>query len=204
MSTTSPIDRTFNSDRLVIFTDGVMAVAITVLVLDLKIPDGLTPEGFNAALGSLWHRFLCYALSFVVIGALWVAHHSQFAHIRRANPLLLWLNLLFLMMVALIPFVTSLMSDYGGPLPTVLYALVLMASCLMLATAWWYAGRTPGLMAEGVPAELRRTGVLTPLLVAAVFAVSIAISFVWGPSAAQWSWLAAAVAGPVADRISRI
>ena len=181
-----------------------MAVAITILVLDLKIPEGLTPEGFRAALGSLWDGFLCYALSFVVIGVLWVAHHTQFAHIPRVNPLLLWLNLFFLMMVALIPAVTSLMSDYGGPLPTVLYALVLMASCLILATSWWYAGRTPGLMAEGVPVEMRRTGVLTPLLVAAVFAASIAIAFVWGPAAAQWSWLAAAVSGPLAVRISRI
>ncbi len=203
MSTESPIDRTFNSDRLVIFTDGVMAVAITVLVLDLKIPEGLGPDAFHEALGRLWQGFLCYALSFVVIGVLWIAHHSQFAHIRRANPLLLWLNLLFLMAVALIPFVTSLLSDYGGALPTALYALVLMASSLLLAAEWWYASRNSTLMAEDVPVELRRTGVLTPLLVAAVFAVSIGVAYLAGPAAAQWSWLLAAAAGPVADRISR-
>lgn len=203
MSSKRSIDRTFDSDRLVIFTDGVMAVAITILVLDLKIPDGLTPDAFQAALGGLWHGFLCYALSFVVIGVLWIAHHSQFAHIRRADPLLLWLNLFFLMAVALIPFVTSLMSDYSGPLPTVLYALVLTVSCLLLAAEWWYAGLNRKLMAEDVPAELRLTGVLTPLLVATVFAGSIGVAYVWGAGAAQWSWLLAAVAGPVADRISR-
>jgi uncharacterized membrane protein len=201
MSRESPFDRT---DRLVVFTDAVVAVAITVLVLDLKIPHGLQTGAFQEALAGLWPRFLCYMLSFVVIGVLWIAHHSQFAHIRRANPLLLWLNLFFLMSVALIPFVTSLLSGYGGPLPTALYALVLMASCLLLTAEWWYASRNPKLMAEDVPLELRRMGILTPLLVAIVFGTSIGISYVWGANAAQWSWLLAAVAGPVAARISRV
>ncbi|MFN3622900.1 MAG: TMEM175 family protein [Hyphomicrobium sp.] len=204
MSSASPIDRTFSSERLAIFTDGVMAVAITVLVLDLKIPEGLSPDALNAALDGLWRSFLCYVLSFVVIGVLWIAHHGQFAHIKRADALLMWLNLLFLMAVALIPFVTSLMSDYGGARSTALYALVLMASCLLLAAEWWYAGRNSKLMAENVPAELRRAGVLTPLLVAAVFMASIGVAYLWGSTTAQWSWLLAAVAGPIAGRISRV
>ena len=203
MSTESLADRSFESDRLVFFTDGVMAVAITILVLDLKIPEGLDPTALRAAFSGLWHSFLCYALSFVVIGALWVAHHTQFAHIRRADPLMLWLNLLFLMTVALIPFVTSLMSDYDGPLPTVLYAVVLTMSCLSLAATWWYAGWKRGLMGEDVSQQMRRAGVLTPLLVATVFSASIAVAYLVSASSAQWSWLLAAAAGPLADRISR-
>jgi uncharacterized membrane protein len=197
-------DRTFSSDRLVFFTDGVMAVAITILVLDLKVPEGLSPEEFPGALSGLWRGFLCYVLSFIVIGVLWIAHHRQFAYIRRADPLLLWLNLFFLMAVALIPFVTSLLNDYGGPLGTALYALVLMVSCILLASEWWYAYLNPHLMAEDLPLVTRRAGVLTPLLVAVVFGSSIGISYVWGADAAQWSWLFAAAAGPVADRLARV
>lgn len=199
----SSTDHTFSSERLVFFTDGVMAVAITILVLDLKVPEGLSPDALQEAVSGLWRGFLCYALSFIVIGVLWIAHHRQFAHIPRADPLLLWLNLLFLMAVALIPFVTGLLSDYGGPLGTALYALVLMASCILLASAWWYASFNPKLMPGDVSLATRRAGVLTPLLVAVVFGSSIGVSYLWGPSAAQWSWLLAAGAGPVADRISR-
>jgi hypothetical protein len=96
------------------------------------------------------------------------------------------------------------LSDYAGPLGTALYALVLMASCILLAGSWWYASLDPKLMAPEVPVEVRRAGVLTPLLVAVVFGTSIGISYVWGADAAQWSWLLAAAAGPVADRISRM
>ncbi len=78
-----------------------------------------------------------------------------------------------------------------------------MASRLLLAAEWWYASHNSRLMAEDVPPELRRTGVLTPLLVAAVFAVSIGVAYLAGSTAAQWSWLLAAAAGPLADRISR-
>ena len=87
------------------FTDAVMAVAITLLVLDLKLPEGLSDDDLFAAIPALSHALWCYVLSFIVIGVLWMAHHNQFAHIRRVDGALLWLNLFFLMAVALIPFV---------------------------------------------------------------------------------------------------
>ncbi len=117
---------------------------------------------------------------------------------------MLWLNLFFLMSVALIPFVTSVLSDHATPLPTMLYASVLMASCTMTAAMWWYASRTPGLMAPDVPADQRRAGLITPLIVAGVFAVSIGVAYWAGSSAGQWTWLLAAAAGPVGDRLSRL
>lgn len=198
------IDRTFKSERVTFFSDGVMAVAITILVLDLKLPEGMGPEAFNAALDGLWHGFWCYVLSFVVIGMLWMAHHNQFSHIERVDGGLMWLNLLFLMAVALIPFVTSLMSDYGGPLPTALYAAVLMVSALLLAAIWWYACRNSTLMPAKLPRELRRLGLLAPLWIALVFGVSIAVAYGVDAATAQWTWLLAAIAGPLAGRLSRI
>lgn len=204
MSAAKQTDRTFKSERLIAFSDAVMAVAITLLVLDLKLPDGMSEDQLRSALAGLSRAFWCYLLSFIVIGMLWMAHHAQFAHIERVDALLLWLNLLFLMAVALIPFVTSVMSDNSGALPTIAYAAVLMASCLLLAAMWWHASRDCELMPADVPASLRRAGVITPMLIAVVFAVSIGVAYLGGSSAGQWTWLLAAVAGPIANRLSRL
>ncbi len=189
--------KTFPSDRLVTFTDAVMAVAITLLVLDLKLPEGVTDTELPTVLAASSHSVWCYVLSFLVIGLLWMAHHAQFSYIERVDAPLMWLNLFFLMAVGLIPFVTSVMSDHGTPLPTMLYAGVLFAICLLLAAIWGYARRVPGLMDPGVPAPERREGLVTPLLIALVFAVSVPVAYVWGSAAGQWTWLLALPAGRV-------
>ena len=112
----------YPSDRLVAFSDAVMAVAITLLVLDLKLPEGVTDAALASVLSSSSHSLWCYVPSFLVIGLLWMAHHNQFSFIVRVDALLMWFNLFFLMTIGLIPFVTSVMSDHATPLPTMLYA----------------------------------------------------------------------------------
>ena len=143
------------------------------------------------------HSLWCYVLSFLVIGLLWMAHHNQFAFIARVDAALLWLNLLFLLTIGLIPFVTSVMSDHGSALPTMLYAGVLMTTDLTLAAIWAYARHDPELMGADVPVAERREGLVTPLLVALVFAGSIPIAYLWGSAAGQWTWLLALPAGRV-------
>jgi len=138
--------KTYAPVRLIAFTDAVMAVAITLLVLDLKLPEGLTDAELPSVLAASSHSVWCYVLSFVVIGLLWMAHHNQFSFIARVDATLLWLNLLFLLTIGLIPFVTSVMSEHGSALPTMLYAGVLMTTCLTLASIWAYARRDPELM----------------------------------------------------------
>ena len=195
---------TYGSERLIAFSDAVMAVAITLLVLDLKLPEGLTEGALYVAVPDLSHALWCYVLSFIVIGLLWMAHHNQFAHIRAVDGVLMWLNLFFLMAVALIPFTTSVMSDHRTALPTMMYAAVLMVVALLLAAIWGYACRRPELISTSVTPVMRRQGVIDPLFVAAVFALSIGVAYVQGSAAGQWTWLLAAVAGPVASRLSRI
>lgn len=189
--------KTYASDRLVTFTDAVMAVAITLLVLDLKLPEGVTDAELASVLAASSHSVWCYVLSFLVIGLLWMAHHSQFSYIVRVDAPLMWLNLFFLMTVGLIPFVTSVMSDHGTPLPTMLYAVVLLMTCLLLAAIWGYARRAPELMEAAVPAAERHEGLVTPLLIALVFALSIPVAYLWGSAAGQWTWLFALPAGRV-------
>jgi len=190
--------KTYAPERLIAFTDAVMAVAITLLVLDLKLRTGVTDAELANVLSASSHSVWCYVLSFLVIGLLWMAHQNQFSFIARVDGVLLWLNLLFLLTIGLIPFVTSVMSDHGTALPTMLYAAVLLSTCLLLAAIWGYARRDPELMDAGVPAAERRQGLVTPLLIAAVFAVSIPVAYVWGSAAGQWTWLLALPAGRVA------
>jgi uncharacterized membrane protein len=203
MTSSSTERKTYQPERVMAFSDGVMAVAITLLVLDLKLPEGVSDSELAAALRGSLHSVTCYALSFIVIGLFWMAHHEQYSYIRRVDPPLLWLNLFFLMTIGLIPFLTSVLSDHVGPLPTVLYANVMVATCLLLAAIWWHASRRPDLMAENVPADVRRDGLLTPVMIAGVFALSVPIAYFWGPTAAQWSWVLAFPAARLAAWIDR-
>ena len=183
--------KTYAPERLLAFSDAVMAVAITLLVLDLKLPEGVSDADLGAVLRGSLHGVGVYALSFVVIGLFWMGHHQQFSNIRRVDGPLMWLNLLFLMAIGLIPFATSILSDHGDALPTMLYAGVLVSACLVSAALWAYARRDPALMPADVPRSVRREGLLTPLLTALVFGLSIPIAFFWSPAAGQWTWLLA-------------
>ena len=190
--------KTYKPGRLLAFSDAVMAVAITLLVLELKLPEGVSDAELGAVLRDSAHSVAVYALSFVVIGLVWMGHHEQFSWIRRIDAPLIWLNLFFLMTIGLIPFVTSLLSDHATALATGLYAGVLVTTSLLSAAMWWYASRDVELIPEDVPQAVRRDGLVTPLLVAAVFALSIAIAFLWSPAAGQWTWLLVLPAGRVA------
>src|ERR687886_2911700 len=105
--------------RLEAFSDGVFAVAITLLVLDIQPPsDARTQSGLWRALGDLWPHYAAYAVSFLIIGIVWVNHHAVLALIARVDRGLAFLNLLLLMAVALIPFATALLAEYlshGAP-----------------------------------------------------------------------------------------
>ena len=100
-------------NRIEALTDGVFAVAMTLLVLDIKVPEleqPLATAELPLKLLSLWPKFLSYTISFVILGAYWVGHHVQLSFIRRADRPLLWINVFFLLWVALVPFSTALLT----------------------------------------------------------------------------------------------
>jgi uncharacterized membrane protein len=100
-------------DRIVFFSDAVFAIAITILVLDIRVPDGLSPAELPAEVLGLWPKYLSYVVSFLVLAIYWQAHHRVFRPIRGYDGTLVWLNFLFLMAVAFLPFPTSLLGEYG-------------------------------------------------------------------------------------------
>jgi uncharacterized membrane protein len=135
--------------RLEAFSDGVFAVAITVLVLNLRDP-GSGPGLTNRLLG-LWPNYVAYGVSFLVIGIVWVNHHDIFARVRVVDRALLFLNLLLLMTVALIPFPTAVLAahlraNHESHAAAVAYGLVLTLVGLAFTALWVHVARNPGLL----------------------------------------------------------
>src|SRR5437762_9851186 len=111
--------------RLEAFTDGVIAVIITIMVLELKVPHDADPE----ALAPLVPVFLSYVLSFVFVGIYWNNHHHMFHAVHHVNGTVLWANLHLLFWLSLVPFVTGWMGEnHFEKLPVVAYGLVLLGS----------------------------------------------------------------------------
>ena len=132
--------------RIEAFSDGVFAIAITLLVLDLKVPHGV-PQGptLGQALIAQWPTFAAYLTSFATIGIMWINHHYLFTVIRRSDHNLLILNLLLLLMVTFIPYPTSLLAEYfnhpGERLAVILYAGSFLVIALLFYALWKYAAK---------------------------------------------------------------
>ena len=131
------------TSRLVGFSDGVFAITITLLILEIKPPDD---EDLLDGLLALWPSYLAYALTFLFIGQVWANHHVMFDHIRAADRLVLLLNILLLMVVAFLPFATSVLADAfrdGDDEQTavVFYGIAFVATALAFNAVWQYARR---------------------------------------------------------------
>ena len=178
-------------DRIVNLSDGVFAIAITLLVLDIHvpgIPENRVVTELPAALLALWPKYLGYILSFVGISTFWMIHHSIFRPIRAYDRGLLYLNFLFLMLVAFLPFPTSLLGEYGGhQLPVAIYAGTLATGRLLLTAIHWYSTRNHHLVDELQDPRTMQFFLIRGLIIPAIFLLSIAISF-FSVSAAIWMW----------------
>jgi uncharacterized membrane protein len=146
-------------ERLAALSDGVFAIAMTLLVLDLRVPAAAALHGdlLRHVFVVLGPRFVPYLLSFMTLGIFWIAQQTQLNHFARSDRTLTWIQLGFLLAVTLIPFTTSLLAEYlGFRLPVVTYwiNLVLLGATLLASVR--YAGRT-GLLKEVVTPELRAT-----------------------------------------------
>jgi uncharacterized membrane protein len=145
-------------DRLAALSDGVFAIAMTLLVLDLRLPT--TPVIHNDS--DLWHaivslapRFVAYFMSFLTLGIFWVGQQTQLNHMARGSRTLAWLHLGFLLAVTLMPFSTSLLADHITlRLALVIYWLNIVLLGGMLFATWRYAVRH-GLVKEDVTPPMR-------------------------------------------------
>jgi uncharacterized membrane protein len=138
--------------RLVAFSDAVFAITITLLVLEIRPPTDYT--NLLQGLGALWPSYLSYAVTFLFIGQVWANHHVMFDHIRAADRVVLLLNTVLLMVVAFLPFSTSVLagafrSGHGERTAVVFYALAFDVTALTFNGVWQYARRNR-LLAEAL------------------------------------------------------
>ena len=176
-------------ERIVFFSDAVFAIAITILVLDINVPDGLSPTTLPAQVLGLWPKYVSYVISFLVLAIYWQAHHRVFRPITGYDGMLLWLNFFFLMAVAFLPFPTSLLGEYSEEqVSVVIYAANAALASLLLVSISWYATSGHRLVAPGLDDEEAKTRRLQGLAVPVVFIASIAVSF-FSPMWAMYSWL---------------
>ncbi len=174
-----PVSDQLGLERLVFFSDAVIAIAITLLAIEIRLP--ALPEGapIGPALWALWPRYLSFVISFVVIGTYWIAHHNMFEYIDRYTPTLVWLNLLFLMCIAFTPFPTAVVGEYGTLASAqIFYAGSVVVTGVIKLILWAYAARGHRLLeTETTDTQIRAVtlrGVITPL----VFLISIPFAFV--------------------------
>ncbi len=137
--------------RILALSDGVFAIAVTLLILDIAVPATTSDDALPKVLLGLWPRYLAYALSFLVISRFWVIHHQAFRLIARDNATLVWLNLLLLMCVAFLPFPTAVLGDHAGSAAAaVLYAVSVGLASTASAAYWWYASGSGKLLRPDV------------------------------------------------------
>ncbi|MGD0108330.1 MAG: TMEM175 family protein [Rhodopila sp.] len=147
-------------ERLAALSDGLFAVAMTLLVLDLKVPAGrtiATDQALLAALAELAPRLVIYLLSFLTLGIFWVGQQTQLSHFARSDRHLTWINLAFLFAVSLMPFSTSLMAEFITlRTALLLYWLNILALGALLYASWGYATHA-GLVEADISAAIDRS-----------------------------------------------
>jgi uncharacterized membrane protein len=178
--------------RIEAFSDGVFSIAITLLVLEIKVPQPTQPGvPLAVALWRQWPAFAGYALSFVTIGIMWASHHTMFMLIRKSDHNFRMLNVLVLMFVSFLPYPTALVAQYlrepaGRKTAVVVYAATFLAIALIWYGAWRYAIRNGRLIGEHVEAArvnaLSRQYAVGP----AAYAIGLALAFVSPAACLVW------------------
>lgn len=170
-----------STKRIESLSDGIFAIAMTILVLNLQLPhESITGSHLNSLLLGQMDKFINYAVSFILLAMLWVRHHQQFHFIKKADPALLWINIFILMFTALIPFSTSLVNSYAADgIDELFFAVNFFFIGFFLWMNWWYATKKCALVDADlgqahIDAGIRR-GAVMPL--AAVLAMLMAVIY---------------------------
>jgi uncharacterized membrane protein len=187
-------------NRIVAFSDGVFAIAITLLVLGLTVPPH--HSDLTRLLLNNQDDFVAYGISFAVLGKYWLSHHRFFSALARFDGRLMGLNLLYLACIALVPFTSQVLGDYSGSTQ----AVVLYAINMILVTSSFYAqiaySDRAGLLRAEARTYERRYARPASLIVVGVFLVSIPVAFP-SPLAATLMWLAIFfVGGRLSDQLA--
>jgi uncharacterized membrane protein len=179
-------DNEIEFSRIVAFSDGVFAIAITLLVLGLGVGKGLSSEQLVDALTSQWDNLIAYAISFAVIGRFWVVHHRFFSEVHSFDGRLLGLNLFYLAWIVLLPFSSQVLGEYGGETPSVVLYSLNLAGVVLIGLWMSVDARRRGLTT--IDDETHEENRIRSTYIAGIFLLSIPLGFV-APRAAPYLWL---------------
>jgi uncharacterized membrane protein len=175
-------------ERTIAFSDAVFAIAMTILVLELHVPE-VEPDALPAALLALVPGYLTFALSFVVVGVIWLSHHRKFSVIVRYDQTLLRINLLMLLLVASLALPTALLGRFGDQaISAVVYAALIAGIGFLMTTLWVYAWHRR-LIDERVDVDVFRYVLAQSIPIPGVFLLSIPVSLLAGPTAGELAWI---------------
>lgn len=173
--------REFQLERMILFSDAVFAIAITLLIIDLKVPDLLPPvtdQKMSDAVIALIPKFTGFILSFFLIGLYWTIHHRIFGFVIGYTNKLIWLNLIFLFGIVLMPFSTSFYSEYlleYLKLPVILYAINISFLGIMNYVVWKYVSNPQNHLTENLPPLLPQYYSFRALAIPAIFMVMLVL-----------------------------
>ena len=186
----------FQLERLILFSDAVFAIAITLLVIELKVPE-LARENYNDAalaheLKHLVPRFMGFVISFAIIGIYWSIHHRLFGFVHKYSNRLIFLNMLFLFSIVLMPFSTGMFGEYSRPsamkmfIPFAFYVGNISLTGFSNYFLWNYACKPSNNIAAGFPdQEYVKNAKRRSLVVPIVFLIALIVS-IWYPVQARY------------------
>ncbi len=172
------LDKPLDNDRLNTLIDGIFAIVLTLLVLDIRVPGSASETVLMEKLGALWPQFLSYSLSFILLGLFWIGHQLEARYIQRSDDVHLWLSLLFTMFIALVPFSSSLLSSHpNSRVAVIVYSSNIFIASILRYVHWRYVSDRRRLIDERLSAQLissvSRAFISTPLLCLLAIALSL-------------------------------
>jgi uncharacterized membrane protein len=192
-----------STGRLETFSDGVFAIAITLLILDIGVPD--VPRAQLAeALAELAPKYFAYVLSFAVIAISWIGHHRRFELIGGRSQGFVRVNLLLLLLIAFVPFPTAVLSEYGSQTEAVVLYAATVSAISGVNGLLWVVARRAGILVPEVDRGVYRYVRRNILVTCVVFAVSIGIALLGQPLLAMYSWILNWPASVIAERSTRL
>jgi uncharacterized membrane protein len=176
--------RVVSKNRLEAFSDGVFAIVITLLVIEIRPPQVAEDQSLAAALWHLWPSYLAYFVSFLVIGVMWLNHHRMFERVRQVDGALLVLNLNLLLWTVLIPFPTAVVAEYlrdGGEHASsamALYSALILVTALSFVALFTWITHDERLVAGGAPVNVQ--GARRRFSIGLVaYTIAFAVSWAW-------------------------
>ncbi len=178
----------FAMERLVLFSDAVFAILITLLALDVRLPEHAEGVPLATLILEAWPKLLSYVISFLVVATLWRAHLRRFRYLVAIDSALVIGNALQLLLIGLIPFSTSVLNGHFSALAVTIYAGNIIAVVVAAALTWRHAYGRPALVSPRLTAAVRRADDRRTVVTLVVFGGSIAIAWL-DPLWATLSWI---------------